>query len=238
MLAWYPGDNFRHVIPAWFAQQNYFPLPGCLDRCSLYLYHAEVELLRKKNRHNNVVRSTNPWVKIGAKTGLDKRALSLSRTSRFPFWENNISFSLARPIIKLATLGQGKQNWEQGKAGIHVFFANPEKSVFITHNSIPWSDFEQSVFRLDHWADRGTMRGLFKTLSSLNQTWNKSTIYFPSLVSCRSMLVSGNKLGSSSSSSSWSFASWTAEPVWFSLSPSSLRTDSSSSPSTSYKKSC
>lgn len=161
MLAWYPGDNFRQVIPAWFAQQNYFPLPGCLDRCSLYLYHAEVELLRKKNRHNNVVRSTNPWVKIGAKTGLDKRALSLSRTSRFPFWENNISFSLARPIIKLATLGQGKQNWEQGKAGIHVFFANPEKSVFITHNSIPWSDFEQSVFRLDRWADRGTMRGRF-----------------------------------------------------------------------------
>lgn len=161
MLAWYPGDNFRQVIPAWFAQQNYFPLPCCLDRCSLYLYHAEVELLRKKNRHNNVVRSTNPWVKIGAKTGLDKRALSLSRTSRFPFWENNISFSLARPIIKLATLGQGKQNWEQGKAGIHVFFANPEKSVFITHNSIPWSDFEQSVFRLDRWADRGTMRGRF-----------------------------------------------------------------------------
>lgn len=161
MLAWYPGDNFRQVIPAWFAQQNYFPLPGCLDRCSLYMYHAEVELWRKKNRHNNVVRSTNPWVKIGAKTGLDKRALSLSRTSRFPFWENNISFSLARPIIKLATLGQGKQNWEQGKAGIHVFFANPEKSVFITHNSIPWSDFEQSVFRLDRWADRGTMRGRF-----------------------------------------------------------------------------
>lgn len=127
MLAWYPGDNFRQVIPAWFAQHNYFPLPGCLDRCSLYLYHAEVELLRKKNRHNNVVRSTNPWVKIGAKTGLDKRALSLSRTSRFPFWENNISFSLARPIIKLATLGQGKQNWEQGKAGIHVFFREPRK---------------------------------------------------------------------------------------------------------------
>ena len=69
MLAWYPGDNFRQVIPAWFAQHNYFPLPGCLDRCSLYLYHAEVELLRKKNRHNNVVRSTNPELKLEQRQG-------------------------------------------------------------------------------------------------------------------------------------------------------------------------
>lgn len=66
-------------------------------------------------------------------------------------------------------------------------------------------------------------------------TGNSNKTYFPSFVSCISMLVSGNKLSSSSSSSRVATPS-TAELGGFSSSPSSLGMLSSSSPSASYIK--